>query len=61
MISIADQTIVMADSSKFGIHSFVQVAPLNQIHQIITDDKIATQVKQSILDQKIVLETVATQ
>lgn len=37
MISISDKTFLLADSSKFGIQSFIQVAEWDQIHHLITD------------------------
>jgi len=40
MISIASEIIVLCDSSKVGINSFVQVQPITGIDRIITDDGI---------------------
>ena len=37
MISMADQVILLADSSKFGVQSFTHVAELAQVDAIITD------------------------
>ncbi|GAA3321333.1 hypothetical protein GCM10020331_036710 [Ectobacillus funiculus] len=37
MIDSADQTIVMVDSSKFGVRTFVQTAQISDITHIITD------------------------
>lgn len=58
MMNIAEQTIVMADSSKFGIRSFVQVAPLTEVQQIITDSQIPDEYKRSIIEKNIKLKTV---
>jgi DeoR/GlpR family transcriptional regulator of sugar metabolism len=38
MLRSAGETILVADSSKFNITSLIQVAPLNQIAKIVTDD-----------------------
>jgi len=40
MMDIADQTILLADSSKFGVRTFTQVAPLHGVKEIITDENI---------------------
>lgn len=41
MLQIADKTILLADSSKFGVRTFVQIAKINQIDEIITDSKLS--------------------
>jgi DeoR family transcriptional regulator, fructose operon transcriptional repressor len=38
MLRSANETILVADSSKFDISALIQVAPLKQIHQIVCDD-----------------------
>lgn len=40
MIDIASEVIVLSDSSKIGNNGFSQVAPINAVHRLITDDKI---------------------
>ena len=37
MISIADQVILLADSSKFGLQAFTHVAETSELNEIITD------------------------
>ena len=37
MINAAEEVIVLADSSKIGVSSFVTIAPLKRIHVLITD------------------------
>lgn len=37
MIGMADEVILLADSSKFGVQSFAQVASLSRLDAIITD------------------------
>lgn len=41
MIQIAEQAILLADSSKFGTQAFAQLGSIEQVHSIITDDGIA--------------------
>jgi DeoR family transcriptional regulator, fructose operon transcriptional repressor len=38
MIAAADKVILLADHTKFGRRSYVQVAPLDAVHTIVTDD-----------------------
>ncbi len=40
MLLSARETILAVDSSKFNVTSLFQVAPLKQIHKIITDDRL---------------------
>lgn len=40
MIGIAEQVVLLADSSKFGVQAFTQVAELSEVHSIITDKRI---------------------
>lgn len=40
MIQIAEQTILLADSSKFGIQAFAQLGSIEQVHSVITDSGI---------------------
>ena len=39
MIGMADEVILLADSSKFGIQAFTHVADLHQVDVIITDHR----------------------
>ncbi len=48
MMKAARQTIVVADSSKFGTVSLIQIAPLSSIHAIVTDEGIAPEVAEQI-------------
>jgi DeoR family transcriptional regulator, aga operon transcriptional repressor len=41
MIAVAQKTVVLADSSKFGKRGFGRICGLEDIEQIITDDKIS--------------------
>lgn len=40
MIGMADQVILLADASKFGIQAFTQVADLQRVDTIITDRRL---------------------
>ena len=41
MIEIADQVILLADASKFGVRAFKQVADLSVIDTVITDKRLS--------------------
>ncbi len=41
MMQCADQTIVVADSGKFGRSSLVQLCDLDQIQRIVVDDELS--------------------
>ncbi|CAG0931633.1 Glucitol operon repressor [Thermoflexales bacterium] len=45
MIRAAREVILLADHSSFGQESMVQVAPLNVVHQVITDDALPASVR----------------
>lgn len=40
MIQAARRVVVLADSSKFGVDSFIEVAPLEAVDQVVTDAAI---------------------
>ncbi|MCR2806477.1 DeoR/GlpR family DNA-binding transcription regulator [Paenibacillus soyae] len=58
MTGMADQVILLADSSKFGVQAFTHVADLNQIHVIITDDGLSREHADGLRDRGIALMTV---
>lgn len=41
MMSCADQTIVVADSSKFGKSSLARLCALDQVHTVVTDQRLS--------------------
>lgn len=41
MMSIARRIVLIADSAKFGRNSYVRVAPLSAVHDIVTDGGLA--------------------
>ena len=55
MIEIADETILMVDSSKFGTRAFSQIVPVANIDCIITDSKIDEETKNELEEKKIQL------
>jgi len=55
MREIADETILMVDSSKFGTRAFSQIVPVTNIDCIITDSKIDEETKNDLEEKKIQL------
>jgi DeoR/GlpR family transcriptional regulator of sugar metabolism len=53
MIEIADETILMVDSSKFGTRAFSQIVPVSNIDSIITDSKTDAQTLSQLEEKKI--------
>lgn len=53
MMHSTGETILVADSSKFNVTSLIQVAPLNQITKIVTDDGIPVDAIQAIESQGV--------
>jgi DeoR family transcriptional regulator of aga operon len=45
MVQIAAETILVADSSKFGKRSLSRIVPLSAIDRIITDDKLTDEIQ----------------
>ncbi len=58
MMEIADETILMVDSSKFGTRAFSQIASLSAIDSIITDSKIDEQTKKQFSEKMIKIRIV---
>ena len=40
MIQSSREIILLADTTYFGVDSLIQVAPLNVVHKLITDDAL---------------------
>ena len=55
MMEIADETILMVDSSKFGTRAFSQIAPVTAIDCIITDSNINEETRNELEEKKIKL------
>lgn len=45
MISAARKAIVLADSSKFGDHSFCEICSIDAVDEIITDEQISAKIR----------------
>lgn len=58
MMTIADQVILMADSSKFGVRAFVRMAPLDDVHHLIVDDHVDDKTMND-LERKQLMLTIA--
>jgi DeoR family fructose operon transcriptional repressor len=61
MLRSAEETILVADSSKFDVTSLIQVAPLKEICRIITDDGLPAEAIQAIEAQGVEVITPARQ
>jgi DeoR family L-fucose operon activator len=58
MIGMADEVILLADSSKFGVQAFTHVADLSEVDVIITDRRIARETLERLQDRGITVITV---
>lgn len=58
MIERSDQTILMADSSKFGSREFSHIARIHDISRIITDSKINPEYTKALEEKKVKVTTV---
>ncbi|MCY8495813.1 DeoR/GlpR family DNA-binding transcription regulator [Bacillus atrophaeus] len=58
MIERSDQTILMADSSKFGSREFSHIARIHVISRIITDSKINPEYTKALEEKKVKVTTV---
>jgi DeoR family L-fucose operon activator len=58
MIGMADEVILLADSSKFGVQSFTHVADLADVDVIITDRRISMETLEQLQDRGINVITV---
>lgn len=53
MIGITDKVFLLADYSKFGVQAFTRVAGINQLDEIVTDDKVDTQYIEQLEEQSV--------
>ncbi|WP_282937271.1 DeoR/GlpR family DNA-binding transcription regulator [Paenibacillus sp. RC67] len=58
MIGMADEVILLADSSKFGVQAFTHVADLSEVNTIITDRHIAQETLEQLQNRGISVVTV---
>ncbi len=53
MVGMADQVILLADASKFGVQAFAHVMNLNEVDQLITDSRIERSIVERLQEQDI--------
>lgn len=58
MVGMADQVILLADSSKFGVQAFTHVADLSDVNTIITDGRLSPELLTQLSDMQITVTTV---
>jgi DeoR family L-fucose operon activator len=58
MIGMADEVILLVDSSKFGVQDFTHVADLSKVHVIITDHRVAKETLENLQGRGIEVITV---
>ncbi len=58
MIGMADEVVLLADSSKFGVQAFTHVADLAEVDVIITDRRISKETVDVLEDRGITVVTV---
>lgn len=58
MIAAAEQVIVLADASKFGLRSFGRICGVDQLHRVITDDSVSPVVVNRLEDLGIAVTVV---
>lgn len=58
MAGQAAETVLVADSSKYGKTGFVKVLPLDAVHTLVTDEGLRPEERKSIEDLKVHLVTV---
>ena len=58
MMNIAEQTILMADSSKFDTQTFVTIASLSEVALIITDERVTDEYRRALKEQGVPLKAV---
>ncbi|WP_042160128.1 DeoR/GlpR family DNA-binding transcription regulator [Paenibacillus gorillae] len=58
MIGIADQVILLADASKFGVQAFTHVADLSDVNAIITDRRIPDAIAAQLREREIAVTAV---
>lgn len=51
MLKVATKVIVLCDSSKLGVNSFMQFAPLSEIDVFVTDHMVNPAIRQELLKQ----------
>ena len=55
MINVARRTIVLADASKLGHSAFAQIAPLERIDTLVTDEQPPWDLAQALKEARVEL------
>lgn len=58
MIAAAEQVIVLADASKFGLRSFGRICTTDQVDRVITDAAVSEAIVQQLEDNGITVQVV---
>ncbi|MGO4371254.1 DeoR/GlpR family DNA-binding transcription regulator [Paenibacillus sp. MCAF20] len=58
MVGMADQVILLADSSKFGVIAFTNVAELGDIDTIVTDKRLSGELLSQLEERQIAVTIV---
>lgn len=58
MVGMADQVILLADSSKFGVQAFTHVADMSDVDIIITDGRVSPELLLQLKEKHIFITTV---
>lgn len=58
MVGMADQVILLADSSKFGVQAFTHVADMSDVDIIITDGRVSPELLLQLKEKQIFITTV---
>ncbi|WP_040952646.1 DeoR/GlpR family DNA-binding transcription regulator [Gorillibacterium massiliense] len=58
MIEIADEVILLADASKFGVQAFTHVTSLDKVNTIITDKRIANETLAQLAERSLSVKIV---
>ncbi len=58
MIAAAEQVVVLADASKFGLRSFGRICSIDQVHRVITDTGVSASTVRQLEDMGISVSVV---
>jgi DeoR/GlpR family transcriptional regulator of sugar metabolism len=58
MIASAVHTTALMDSSKFGVHALGRIAPLSDIHLLVTDSGLDKKLREQLFKQKLKLKII---
>jgi len=58
MLDIADEVLLLADSSKFGQQAFTHVADLSEVDGIITDTRLSAETQRALAEKGIAVSLV---